>query len=905
MVSWTPGATSTTSAAIPPGPSQTYRELYERGEIPARVVEVFPKECWQVQPLVYEDEDPDTATEFEERWDEVGKNLLGPNSKYQDEAGSPIWEYLSRADVLSGIGQYGVILLGLDDDNGGDLRNPVAGVGEAFSAPTGKKIEKDGAETDVKTEVAGNYRMTVNAAKTEGRNLLYLRVFPEWLAQVIQFETNPTSPRFGQPVMYNLTFNDPGASAHGGIGQPMSTRMVHWTRLVHLADTHHTAPTNETFAVPRMQPVLNRLLDLRKMYGADGEGYWKNAFAQLFFETHPQLGGDVDVDQEGMRDVMESMENGLQRWALLLGMSAKTVPPQLTDPTPHVNIQIEAICVKLSIPVPVFKGYEIGEQASQNNKVSWTSRVRERRNNYLTPRLIIPFVDRLVMVGVLPEPEGYSVEWPEAETQTPLEKAQVAGAKTTALAAYVQGGVEAIIPPLPYLTSILGYDEEEAREILDEAEKAEEEKLAEQQALADEQGMVPAPPDGFQSPEAEQPVNPFAVKPGEKLVHPRTGKTVAKGDKLPAANVFCPTGEGGGVDPSCSPSGTAVSEAKSAMGGGDQAAIDRVIGKIKEAGAGRRSELTVKGLREVAKGIGVTGHSKLLKAGLSQAIQDKLKAAGESSPQRDLASRLERVSNAEKWSGVRHEDKVVEGLIAIARDGGLVKSNEYRSAYADIRQNKEGARKESITYMKALRENMHRDLKEGNVPEKNLAHVLEAISPDAGQLSPAEFKERLKGGTPTVKAAKGLIPSDLKLQPASRGGPITRARERAAAGKKSQPDYIDRLRAPKKDRDREIKEKEETTKMPFAARVVNEVMAGQEHLEGKHEYVSLVTRVSSGAHVSADDKRRMSSFRASVVAKIKFGDIGQERVLAALEAVDKNGYGTMRVHEFMKRLERK
>jgi hypothetical protein len=106
---------------------QTYQQLYDRESIAARVVEVYPLESWQVQPTVYEDEDPATETEFEKVWDALGKSLSAATGYYKAEMGSVVWEYLSRADVLSGVGQYGVILLGLDD--GKDLSEPAEFVG--------------------------------------------------------------------------------------------------------------------------------------------------------------------------------------------------------------------------------------------------------------------------------------------------------------------------------------------------------------------------------------------------------------------------------------------------------------------------------------------------------------------------------------------------------------------------------------------------------------------------------------------------------------------------------------------------------------------------------------------------------------------------------------------------------
>lgn len=476
------------------------QDLYDFEAVPARVVEVLPKESWQVYPEVYESEDVSEVTPFEKAWNALEELLLGEDSSFKGEGGPLIWEYLLRADIQSGIGQYGIILLGIDDglelSESAKLRGPK---GTARKGTNGSTLSQE-----------------------SSRKLLYLRVFPESLAQISSFENDPRNPRFGKPLFYNVTFNDPRYQ-YSGIGLMHATKQVHWTRIVHLADNRGPS---EVFGIPRMRPVLRRLLDLEKIYGADSEAYWKNAIMRIYLETHPQLGGDVQVNLTKLRDMMENMENGLQRWTFLSGMGAKTVAPAVVDPTPHINTQIEAICIKLGIPIRIFKGSERGELASSQDDAAWNDRLRERQHNYLTPCVIAPFVSRLIALNVLPVPlEGYNVKWPDLTSQTDGERADVMVKKTQAYAAYVSGGLEAVIPPLDYMTRFDDMDEEEAETILEAAMQAEEEKMVEQQEQAEEQGFEPVPPSGFIKPKPEQPPFPVKLREGERLVQP-DGKPV-------------------------------------------------------------------------------------------------------------------------------------------------------------------------------------------------------------------------------------------------------------------------------------------------------------------------------------------------------------------------------------------
>jgi uncharacterized protein len=412
-----------------------YQDLYWYDPIARRVVQVWPFESWQCSPTVYEDEDADTVTPFEEAWDALGAGLRGEGSWFEEEHGSLIWHYLRRADELSGIGRFGLLLLGLDDGQ------------------------------DLATE----------ARPRDGQRLLFLRVFPEALVTIKERERDPRSPRFGQPLTYTLKLTDPRQQELGA-GLAVSDVDVHWSRVIHLADNRGTS---EVYGTPRMEPVRNRLHDLRKLYGGSAEMYWLGAFPGLALETNPQLTLEEasDINPESLREMMGDYQGGLQRWLALVGMTAKSLAPQVVDPTPQIAVQLEALCIQLAMPMRKFKGSERGELSSTQDEGDWSDRVRERQTHYLTPCVIVPFVDRLIALGVLPAPaQGYRVAWPDLAQQSELEQADVAVKQTQALAQYVSAGVETLIPPLDYLTRILGLAEEEATAILESAEDRIEEE---------------------------------------------------------------------------------------------------------------------------------------------------------------------------------------------------------------------------------------------------------------------------------------------------------------------------------------------------------------------------------------------------------------------------------------------
>jgi hypothetical protein len=483
-----------------------YQKLYDRLGPATRVVQVYPRECWQVQPTVYEDEDPDVVTTFEEAWDELGQGLRSDRSFYQDEAGSPVWEYLLRADELSGVGQYGAILLGLND--GLPLNEPAQFVGPAATIlrdskgePTqnyrrkllGSKKPRARRKGIKPPPAPHKARLTFNQPAGQGRRLTFIRIFPETAATISKFDEDLSSPRFGQPTEYSLTFASPVEVE----GRSVTSSTVHWTRIIHVADN---LAANEIYGVPRQRT-------------------------------------------------------------------------------------------------------ERGELASSQDDAAWNDRLRQRQSGYLTPRLIVPFVDRLIALGVLPVPAGYSVWWPDLTSQSDEEQSTIAAARTGSVVQYADSaGARGVIAPHDYWTRIQGYSEEEAASIVDAAEKerkrleaekkkADEEALAKQKDLLDQQRQAEEakarangnPPPGG-PPQAGAGGN--APPGGNPPPRPPTGNQDGT-----TGNAFCPTGLGGGIDPHCSPN----------EGGGMVAAPTKIGRKdMTTDTAGKELATTTEKLMEVA-----------------------------------------------------------------------------------------------------------------------------------------------------------------------------------------------------------------------------------------------------------------------------------------------------------------
>lgn len=408
--------------------TQQYGQAFERGDLAKRVVSIYPEESWQSAPEIYETEN-ETETEFEKRWQEV-------QEKHH------ILQLLQRADVLSGIGRFGIILLGIDD--GLDLREPITGLDDRGENNSG-----------------------------EPRELIYLRAFDERLIDSVKLETNPTSPRFGQPIEYTVKFDSEWMNAGTTFTAPntrnTTSMVVHWHRIIHLTDNR---TNSEIFGEPRLKVVYNRLLDLKKIAGASPEMFWKGGFPGLFFGAPLETkdGRKVEVDIDSVKEEYAKYAEGLQR--ILIGeggVNATPIPVQLADPTAHAEVQFTLIAAAMAIPKRILMGSERGELASSQDKVAWNERLNRRREDYLSPFVIRPMLGRLMNIGILPKVETVFIDWSDLNTPSEQEKAEVAAKKTDAMAKYVASGMDALMSPFHYWTLIQGMTDKEAEAIEKEA----------------------------------------------------------------------------------------------------------------------------------------------------------------------------------------------------------------------------------------------------------------------------------------------------------------------------------------------------------------------------------------------------------------------------------------------------
>lgn len=519
---------------------EDYDELCRVEAVAERTATVWADETWQTYPDIFETNNEEEETDFETALSEmqVGLGSVSGKSYYGDRQNARLMDVFHRADRAAGRGRYSIILVGLND--GLELRQPVKGVKEDGSNPSKREGEDEqGQQIDMgpgRSLPGGAYNLSFNA-KTKDKakaklKVKYLRVYPERYARITRVELNMQSPRFGMPVEYQITERD--ATNYGiGVAQER-TRVVHWSRVIHVVT--HPDEGNDVLGRPELQVPYRRIMDLQKLYGGSAEMFWLGAFGGIAFEAAADL-LDAGADMDAMRDEVELYMNGLQRFLRLIGVQAKSLAPNVADPTSQIDVQLKAIAIYLRMPMRIFMGAERGELASQMDDAAWNDRVKHRQQYVIVPRLIIQFIDHMINIGCLPEPEdGYFIKWDDITSQTGEQQATIAMNRIKAMTTYTSAGGAELMSPLDFLVKEMKFDAEEAQEMLDSVLKAKREAQADQAlagalAAADAAAMAGQSPEGKPDEGGQPPApgQPPGVPPGAQ-----PGATPAPFGKKPA-----------------------------------------------------------------------------------------------------------------------------------------------------------------------------------------------------------------------------------------------------------------------------------------------------------------------------------------------------------------------------------
>ena len=397
---------------------EDYNARYQRDGIGKRIVDAPVSASWRLRPEIEEKVERKEGvekieTEFEKRW----KELVDSKS---------IYHYLVRADKLSGIGQYGILLLGFDDANNANMKTPVE----------------------------------------SAKELMWMRAYSETNAVIKSFVADPSDERYGLPEFYEVSIQQPSQNIGSIATEKLSTetKVVHWTRVLHIAEELLEDDINGT---PRMECVFNWLYCLEMVSGSSAEIWWRVAIPGLAFILDKDAQFDSTQTMAALQDEVENYIHGKQRTMRLQGMDIKNLSSPVADPSNLVKVYISLIAGSTGIPQRILIGSERGELSSSQDETAWNKKTDERRKNYCEPMILRKLIERLGMIGVLTIPDaGYNVNWEDIIVPTDEEKAKVRKTNSEALAIYANSiAASDILSPELFFSEIMEWDDETIKKI--------------------------------------------------------------------------------------------------------------------------------------------------------------------------------------------------------------------------------------------------------------------------------------------------------------------------------------------------------------------------------------------------------------------------------------------------------
>lgn len=407
---------------------QDYYNLYKRQDIANRIINAPCNAVWNKVPLITENIGKETK--FENDW----KNLVKRNK---------IYHYLNRADKLSGIGEYGILLMGFNDD---ELDKPLT-----------------------------------RSGPNKNRKLLYLMPYSQLNCSIHSWNNDSKNERYGKPEIYRVIMRSLDRTG-------VSSRLVHHSRVLHLSET---LLEDDVYGEPKLKKIFNRLKNLELILGGSAEMFWQGAFPGMSFEIDADASTE-DQDLDDLRDQIETYVHGLKRYLRLKGVKANQLSPNIADPTNHFMIQLRIIAGTEGFPLRILIGSEAAQLASSQDEKNWEKRTYEKMTTYAEPWVLRPFIDTMVFAGVISSPESgnYDIIWPPLSAPSEKEKAETSKIKAETLSIYSNSlGSEDVIPVTIFLEKIMGFSEEEVQEIISLLNEIDDEDFLEESSI-NEEGLL-------------------------------------------------------------------------------------------------------------------------------------------------------------------------------------------------------------------------------------------------------------------------------------------------------------------------------------------------------------------------------------------------------------------------------
>lgn len=233
--------------------------------------------------------------------------------------------------------------------------------------------------------------------------------------QVQETDHDPRSETFDQPIMYRYH----GAGVGDRNEQTQSSFQIHPSRIVIAAEG---ADDGSIYGIPILEACYNSLMDLRKIIGAGGEGFYKNAAQSIIFHLEDTANAAINEDLlTEFNEVYDEFAKNRQRRGLWTpGLKPVALDSKLADPINFFQNALQDVAAAVGIPSTILIGQQTGRLASNEDSRSFLSGVNSRRAHFGT-EMVTNFIEWCMKYGVLPS-SRYEIYWDDLLALSDSEK---------------------------------------------------------------------------------------------------------------------------------------------------------------------------------------------------------------------------------------------------------------------------------------------------------------------------------------------------------------------------------------------------------------------------------------------------------------------------------------------------
>jgi hypothetical protein len=192
-------------------------------------------------------------------------------------------------------------------------------------------------------------------------------------------------------------------------------------------------------------------------------------------------------------DVHQEIQDFLKNFDRTLATPAQidSIDSSVSNPINHLDANYQAISAATDIPKSILSGKDRADTANATDLTKYERTIASRRNNHATPNIVKPFIQRMIEVGILPEPEGdgFVVEWPPLEELSELQEWELKGNIATAVKAISPGGDTSMLATVPELRQAIGWEPNVGGNIDEDVlEEPQEDQMPDRPALGQASG---------------------------------------------------------------------------------------------------------------------------------------------------------------------------------------------------------------------------------------------------------------------------------------------------------------------------------------------------------------------------------------------------------------------------------